>query len=149
MIITEAVLDTSVVIKWIRQGEEHQNEALWLRDRYLDGKLVIAVPELLLYELANALRHKPGAAKEHVHKAVDSILDLGIEVLHPTFAVMHSAVHLAFHYDVTFYDALFLAVAEDLRYNFITADGVFYKKIKGRAGSHLLRDIKQELQKEE
>jgi hypothetical protein len=33
------VLDTSVVIKWFRQGEVLASQALALRDAYLDGRI--------------------------------------------------------------------------------------------------------------
>ena len=33
------VLDTSVVIKWFRQGEVLAGQALQLRDDYLDGRI--------------------------------------------------------------------------------------------------------------
>ncbi len=51
------VLDTSVVIKWFSQKDEDDlKKALKIRETYVDKICSIIVPELLFYEMANALR---------------------------------------------------------------------------------------------
>ncbi len=50
------VLDSSVIIKWFSE-EEETKKALELREKYINGEIVIAVPDLLVYEIANALRY--------------------------------------------------------------------------------------------
>jgi hypothetical protein len=45
--------DASVVIKWFRQGEVLAEQAVALREAYLDGQIEVTVPSLLTYELAN------------------------------------------------------------------------------------------------
>lgn len=42
-----AVLDTSVIAKWFRQGEVGGGDALEYRAAYLEGRLSIIVPTLL------------------------------------------------------------------------------------------------------
>jgi len=46
------VLDASVVVKWFTR-EEDRNLAIEYRDQFLQGKIDIALPDLILYELAN------------------------------------------------------------------------------------------------
>ena len=53
------VLDSSVVIKWFRRYEVPQEQALELRQAYLDGHLFIHVPDLLIYEIARATWRLP------------------------------------------------------------------------------------------
>ena len=65
------VLDTSVVIKWFRQGEVLAGQALQLRGDYLDGRIAVALPSLLAYELANVLHYKAGRSAEPVRHADD------------------------------------------------------------------------------
>ncbi len=130
-----------MVVKWVRSGEVNYEQALQLRKSYLEGKLAIAIPDLLLYELANVLRYKPAAAKENVRKVIDSFLDLGLDVISPSPVVLHEAIELSFEHDITFYDALFLAVAESLRYDFVTADEVLYRRISKRTGIYLLSEL--------
>lgn len=50
------VLDSSVVIKWFSQ-EEFTDKALKLREDFTKGENLIAVPDIQLYEIANALRY--------------------------------------------------------------------------------------------
>jgi len=49
------VLDASVLIKWF-SNEEYTDRALKLRDDFLQGYTELVVPDLLLYEVSNALR---------------------------------------------------------------------------------------------
>jgi len=52
------VLDASVAVKWFSE-EEYTEKALELRERIRVGKERVIVPDLLLYELANALKYNP------------------------------------------------------------------------------------------
>ena len=49
------ILDASVILRWFIE-EEQSDKARKIQDDYLVDKLDIAVPDLLLYEVANALR---------------------------------------------------------------------------------------------
>jgi predicted nucleic acid-binding protein len=117
-----AVLDTSVVIKWYRQEEVLAGQALALRGAYLAGQMAIAAPSLLVYELANVLRYKRDLTAGQVQQAVQSLFDMGLELLPPLEAVTRRAVELAWAYDTTVYDATFAALAESLGAVFVTAD---------------------------
>jgi len=116
------VLDTSVVIKWFRQGELMADQALALRAAYLDGQIAITVPSLLAYELANVLRYKEALTTRQVRDAVQSLFDMGLEWVLPSGAAMRRAVEIARTNEATVYDATFAALAETLEAIFITAD---------------------------
>jgi len=116
------VLDTSVVIKWFRQGEVWADQALALRQAYLDGQVTIAVPSLLAYELANVLHYKADLTATQVQDAVTSLFDMGWEWILPSAAVIRRAVEIARGHGTTVYDAAFAALAEASTATFITAD---------------------------
>ena len=116
------VLDTSVVIKWFRQGEVLAGQALALREAYLDGYIVVSVPSLLVHELANVLCHKGDLTTDQVQEAVQSLFDMRLEWVLPSSAVMRRAVEIARAYETTVYDAAFAALAESLNATFVTAD---------------------------
>jgi predicted nucleic acid-binding protein len=116
------VLDTSVVIKWFRQGEVLAEQALALRDAYLDGQIEVTLPSLLAYELANVLRYKADLTTEQVQAAVGSLFDMRLAWVLPSSAVMGRAVELARAHETTVYDATFAALAESLGAAFVTAD---------------------------
>jgi predicted nucleic acid-binding protein len=116
------VPDTSVVIKWFRQGEVLAEQALALRAAYLDGQLQLSVPSLLAYELTNVLRYKDDLTTAQVEEAVQSLVDMGLESAPPTSILMRRAAVIAHAADATVYDATFAALAESLEATFVTAD---------------------------
>ena len=116
------VLDTSVVIKWFRQGEILAAPALRLRAAYLDGQIAVYVPALLAYELANVLRYKKDLTAGQVQDAVQSLFDMGLEWVLPSNATMRRAIEIAYACETTVYDAAFAALAESLNATYITAD---------------------------
>jgi predicted nucleic acid-binding protein len=116
------VLDTSVVVKWYRQGEILAAPALKLRAAYLDGQTAVFVPALLAYELAKVLRYKTDLTAGQVQDAIRSLFDMGLEWVLPTSAAMRRAAEIAYACETTIYDAAFVALAESLSAIYITAD---------------------------
>ena len=88
---THVVPDTSVVIKWFRQGENLAEQALALRAGYLDGRTLLSVPALLAYELTNVLRYKEDLTTVQVEEAVQSLFDMGLAWVPPSAAMMRRA----------------------------------------------------------
>jgi len=100
-----------VLIKWF-SNEEYTDRALKLRDDFLQGYAELVVPDLLLYEVSNALRYNPNYNENDVIESVDSLYDMGINIIIPTGDVIKSAINLAFTHDVTLYDAFYAALAK-------------------------------------
>jgi len=50
------VPDASVVVKWYAPEQDHES-ARKLRDRYINGRIELTAPQLLPYEVVNALRY--------------------------------------------------------------------------------------------
>jgi len=117
------VADTSVFIKWYRQHEEHAAEALAIRDAYLAGDILLAEPDVAMYEFANVMRYMDEMTTRQVQLAVESLLAFPIRWAMPTWEVMERAVAIARgHGQITVYDAVFAAVAEAYDALFVTAD---------------------------
>ena len=96
-----AVLDTSVVLKWyLHKDEPERARALALRQTYLDGWLRLLAPDLLLYEVANVLRYKPGWDASRVSQALDSLYALKLKFVSVSIVLVKRAVTLASDYDV-------------------------------------------------
>ncbi len=115
------VVDASVAVKWF-SDEELTEEALEVRQSYIDDNLQIVVPDLILYELSNALRYNPKYDDGDVQKAYQSILDMEIDVLAPSNEVIQLAIEKAFELDMTVYDATYTALAEYLEATLLTTD---------------------------
>lgn len=116
------LLDSSVVIKWFRKDEVLRDRAIQLRQAYLDGRLTIYVPDLLVYEIANVLRYKPDLDRAQVQQALESLFAMQIKIKDITGEVIRRAIEIAYSYGITVYDAAFVAMAEHLETDFITAD---------------------------
>ena len=135
------VIDSSVIIKWFSK-EEYTDLALKIRKSFVDGNIEIVVPDLQLYEIANALRYNKNLGKSEVDNAVKSLIEIGIKIVVPTKAVMKTAINIAYDNELSIYDAYFVALAQELGFTFITADKKLYKKIDKLNFVKLLKDLK-------
>jgi len=115
------VPDTSVIVKWFTK-EEDRDKAIKIREKFVNGEIEIAAPDLIIYELSNALRFNPAFNQEDVKEAIQSILDLDFEIITPLQTTTDKAIELAFEYNITIYDAFYVALADELDYAIITAD---------------------------
>jgi len=94
------ILDASVVVKWFSE-EEYTEKALAIRERIRMGEERVIVPDLLLYELANALKYNPSFDANDVSDALTSIFDMDLEIVTPIPEIINLAVALAFDYNIT------------------------------------------------
>lgn len=115
------VVDASVAVKWYVK-EEMRDPALKLRDDFVSELIDLAAPSLLLYEVGNALRHHPGSTESDCADGVRQLRNLGIVVHELDDSLIDLATTLAFREKVTFYDAVYLALARDLKAMLVTAD---------------------------
>lgn len=139
------VPDTSVVIKWFRQGENLAEHALTLRAAYLDGHVRISVPSLLAYELTNLLRYKEDLTVTQVEEAVQSLFDMSLEWASPTAVLMRRAAGIARASEATVYDATFVALAETLQATFVTADERLVRRLAAWPLVRFLGDVERGL----
>ena len=121
------VLDASLLIKWF-SDKEYTDKALKLRDDFFHGNTKLVVPDMLLYEISNALCYNPNFDQNDVVEAVNSFYDMGIDIIIQTGEVIKSAINFAFTHDVTIYDAFYTALAYEIDFTLITADAKFYRK---------------------
>ena len=120
--VSSLVIDSSVVIKWFSQ-EEDTNKALKIRSNFLRGEIILVVPDIQLYEIANALRYNKLFNEKDVKGAVNSLIDLGINIFVPTKDVLEKAL------------------AATLNFLLITADEKLYDKLKTLRFVKLLKDL--------
>ncbi len=123
------VIDTSIIVKWFSE-EKYTEEALEIRENIRHKHEVGVFPDLLLYELSNALRYNPNFEEDDVKKAIRSILEMDMEIINLTSDILNDSVSLAFHNDITIYDSSYIALARELDVELVTADKKLYKKVK-------------------
>ena len=134
------ILDASVMIKWFIDEEDSPKAKQLLRS-HSRGEYSLVVPDLIIYEVANALKYSKGFTKVELNTCMDKIYDLGLDIIAPMSAQVKAAIDLAVDCDITFYDSFYVALASQTGFNFITADEKLYKKTKKMPFIKLLKDI--------
>ena len=130
------VLDTSVIAKWFVE-ENNSDIALQIRKEFHENLHEISIPDLLLYELSNALRYS-NFTPDVITKAIDSLLDMNLSIVVPSRNLISEATKLAYKFNITIYDAIYLALSNESNGIFVTADDKLYKKVEKNRNCKLL-----------
>lgn len=118
------VIDASVVLKWYLPDEEHGEMALDILEGHASERLSLHAPALLEFELANGLaiaKRRARVENDDVIKAMDGFTELGIE-LYPLSPRFPKVLDYSNRYKISAYDAAYVALADDLKTNVVTAD---------------------------
>lgn len=126
------VIDASVAAKWYLE-EKHSDEARQLRDSFVLGSLAVSVPALLFYETLNALKYSGVYDEKELEAAASSLSKYGFEVWQPTGELYRETARSSIKYDVSVYDASYIALSTHLRGPLFTADGEILDKFPGKA----------------
>ena len=117
----EYVVDSSVVTKWFLI-EMDADQAIRLRDEFATGRLRLAVPTLLLYEVANALRFSGVFNETDLVLAAKSLSKFRFEIWRPVGKLLELSTQLSVREDITVYDACYVALAKRLKTRLVTED---------------------------
>jgi predicted nucleic acid-binding protein len=116
------VPDASVVAKWLLAGEEGADLALRLRDSYLSGETLLAMPALVLYEIASVFTNRRGIPLSAGREFVKLVNSLEIPVIQPDPAALGAAMEIARRSGVSLYDAVYVQLAQEIGGCWVTAD---------------------------
>lgn len=121
----DRVVDASVIVKWIIP-EDYTEDALRLRDDFLDGKISIHTPNIILLEAASALRKyylKGFIDRDIVEKAFTLIVSSEIKLYEVDVEmILKSLKRMCLDYDITIYDAIYILLTLNLNTTMYTAD---------------------------
>jgi len=134
------VIDTSVVVKWFVE-EKDSNIALEILEYYRLGKFTIIVPDLLVYEFVNVLRYNKSFNRSEKKECIDILYDLDLYFVSPYKTLIENAEKIAEEKDITAYDSIFIALAEEIKCKFITADEKLFRKVSRLPFVNLLSNI--------
>ena len=113
------ILDSSVVLKWLREDHEPlRQEALQIDTLYQDGKLRIVVPSLFFSEVLNVVSRKWRWPDSDVRGLGPALSRFNFEVREPSIP----AVATWCIKGLSGYDATYAALAAETNYPFVTAD---------------------------
>ena len=121
------VVDASVAVRWFVAEAEHPNAALVLREMvFRPGHF--AVPELFTYEvLAVLYKHHP-RANEVYAEDVDRLMRSGI-LRYPMTPAIYTRADRFVRLGLTGYDAVYVALAEELDGLWLTFDSTAHSRI--------------------
>ena len=123
--MSRIVIDASVAVKWVVE-EDGTTEALAL----LDGGSLSA-PDLLVPECANILWKKVRRSELQTDEAIMAARLLqrsDVEIV-PTRGLMEEALKLSIDLDHAAYDCVYLSLALEKDWRFVTADGRLERKL--------------------
>lgn len=109
----KVVLDTSIIGKWLFDREDFVAQADELLSRTLAGEFQLYAPEISRYELGNII-FKRKLSKDHAKSIVATIYSLPIFFVKETQDRFLRSAQLSTELGVTFYDAAFISLAEEL-----------------------------------
>jgi predicted nucleic acid-binding protein len=120
------VVDASVAVKWAMPaaGEPLTAEALHLLKRYKDGEIDFVVPDVFWAEVGNVLWKgvRQGRWPRPVADSVAADMRARDFATISSHALLPEALRIAFSYDRSLYDCLYVALAIASKTDLITAD---------------------------
>lgn len=123
------IIDTSVVYKFF-DPEKGQEQALNILQRHKNGEEIITVPDLLLFEIANAWSTKTNLNSFQISTNLNDLKDAELKVEKVNFELISDAMKFSREYKISVYDAYYAVLAQKKRCNLVTADDKFVKKVK-------------------
>lgn len=130
----EFVVDASIVGRWYLANPPFVDEALQIRDAYQVGRIALLAPANFRYEVCGAI-HSAVATRqlraEQVRSRLEAFLNLPIVLIESSDLILN-AHRLSIRYSTSFYDSLYLALAEQLQVPFVHADRRLRESVRGR-----------------
>jgi len=113
--------------------------ALALLNRWVEGECEFVLPSLWIYEAGNIIgRNIPDKAAEFM----EMLIEYRIAEVPVTAAIAKRTLGIMADCGVTFYDAVYHAVALERKGTLVTADGAYLKKAGKLGSAVLLADFK-------
>lgn len=132
------IADASVIVKWAVNELEDLKQALAFKNDFINKVITVIVPTFCFPEVCNALYLKN--PKNALRFLADLFL-FNITEYHITFGLANISFQFMKQYrGISFYDALYHALAIEQKGTFITADEKYYRKTKKEGHIMLLKD---------
>jgi predicted nucleic acid-binding protein len=136
------LVDASVVAKWFNRGEPNGEEALWLRTSWIEQKIELFGPSLILYEVCNSIWKNPNLDRDRAASLARLAIRLRPTTIEITEEDSEEAMRLAKKSKVTFYDAVYIALSKSHKCPLVTADNDQLELARGYSSSIHISKIK-------
>ncbi len=136
------LVDASVVAKWFNRGEPNEEEALSLRTAWIERKIELFSPSLMLYEVCNSIWKNPNLDRDRA----ESLARLAVRLTPTTIEIAEEdseeAMRLAKKSKLTFYDAVYIALSKSRKCPLVSADNDQLEVARGYSASIHISKIK-------
>lgn len=137
------VIDASAATKWFVE-EKDSEKALLLKNAHETGKIQLTAPDLLVYEVSNALNYNPKMTVDDVITSSTKLLELDLDLVPPRPDFVSAIDRMARKFSISIYDASYVALADMLAAKLVTADEKLYQKIKDKKSVFILSSLGEE-----
>ena len=137
--IQQYIVDASVGVKWLNQTREnHADKAMALLNVAKAKQCELISSNLLLYEICNVLIRGKRLCQIELWSAIHDFFSLPLRLAVTDEDLALETARLAEEYSMTFYDAIYVALAIEHQAILITEN----TKDQARVGGHIVRHIK-------
>lgn len=124
----QIVIDANVITKWYIK-EEHSAKAEILRERFVNREFEIILSPPYKFEVLNALKYSNLYSKSELNSIGESLESYGFTVISIQNKIRENTVNISMDFDLTIYDASYVALAREMSCSFCTADTKIKKKL--------------------
>ena len=128
-LMKDLVLDASVAVKWFVVEEGRPKARNILKDLQL-GLTKVYVPQIFFFEIANVFSFHVGIFEDDLNEHLETLFSLGIKSELTTKEFIATSLEAAKKFKITSYDAAYVALAQLLNVDLITADKKLKDKVK-------------------
>jgi predicted nucleic acid-binding protein len=131
------ILDANVITKWFIT-EENSDKALSIQKKYVDRKIEIIIPSLLYFEVLNTLKYSSLFDKSELKSVGESLEKYGFTISPIKGEIRDLMIEIAVEYELTIYDAVYVALGEGMGIPFCTNDEKIVKKLPSRLKKNIM-----------
>ncbi len=132
----QIIIDSGVFIKLVI-NEAYSNKAYEIRDAYISKNINIIVPSLFVYEVLNVLKYSKSFNKNELEFFPEILENYGFGIFNISIEFAKSIIRIALKYNITIYDAAYVALAITTNSIFYTADEKLIKAVKSQFIKHM------------
>ncbi|MBW2312203.1 MAG: type II toxin-antitoxin system VapC family toxin [Deltaproteobacteria bacterium] len=131
------VVDASVVLKWYLPDEQGVEQALYLLEEFVEGKVTLHAPDLIDYEFTNAMWVAGQMGRINLEARNDAVNNfLSIEIAKTNIKEFSKGLlMLATKHNRSCYDAAYLALSDLMKAPLVTGDKRLFNAVKDSVSS--------------
>ena len=127
----KVVVDSSVIVKWLNTSNElNIDQADRLMESAIKGETELLAPELAKYEIGNVLLKGKKLTNNEAFISLGTLYSLPITFVSETIDLAKETFSYANTFNITYYDASFLAVAKEYDAMLVTENAKHQGKAK-------------------